>query len=91
MEMKVKEFSQLPLTEQIKCVQGTGRYLHARLKGWCHISLYFMGTFYAEVWLLEHCGSIGMVRTFTSQEQLDPYLKTTSMDKLVQELLVEKK
>ncbi|WP_210462707.1 MULTISPECIES: hypothetical protein [Rufibacter] len=46
-----------------------------------------MGTFYAEVWLLEHCGSIGMIRTFTSQAQLEPYLKTSSMEKLVQELL----
>ncbi|WP_156180686.1 hypothetical protein [Rufibacter radiotolerans] len=87
MEMKVKEFSQLPLTEQIRYMQNSGRYLHARLKGWCHISLYFMGTFYAEVWLLEHCGSIGMVRTFTSQEQLDPYLKTTSMENLLKELV----
>ncbi|WP_207433782.1 hypothetical protein [Sabulibacter ruber] len=46
-----------------------------------------MGTFYAEVWLLEHCGSIGMVRTFTSQEQLDPYLQTTSMENLLKQLV----
>lgn len=87
MEMKVKEFSQLPLTEQIRYVQGSGRYLHARLKGWCHISLYFMGTFYAEVWLLEHCGSIGMVRTFTAQEQLEPYLHTSAMQNLLKDLV----
>jgi len=84
--IEVKEFSQLPLQEQLAYVQESGRYLHARLKGWCHISLYYMGSFYAEVWLLEHCGSIAMVRTFTSQQQLEPYLHTTSMENLLKEL-----
>lgn len=84
--MEVKEFSQLSLQEQVQLVQQQGRYLHSRLKGWCHISLYFMGAFYAEVWLLEHCDSIGMVRAFTSQQQLEPYLKTAAIEKLYQQL-----
>ncbi|WP_066507639.1 hypothetical protein [Rufibacter sp. DG15C] len=85
-DMQVKEFVELPLVEQIKQVQDQGRYLHSRLKGWCHISLYGMGSFYAEVWLLEHCGSIALVRTFTSQKQLDPYLQTTCMENFLKQL-----
>jgi hypothetical protein len=85
-DMQVKEFVELPLVEQIKQVQDQGRYLHSRLKGWCHISLYAMGSFYAEVWLLEHCGSIALVRTFTAQKQLDPYLQTTCMENVLKQL-----
>lgn len=85
--MEVKEFTQLALEEQVQLVQEQGSYLHSRLKGWCHISLYFMGTFYAEVWLLEHCGSIGMVRAFTSQQQLEPYLTTSAIEHLYKQLV----
>ena len=85
--MEVKEFSQMPLREQIQYVQDSGRYLHARLKGWCHISLYYLGSFYVEVWLLEHCGSIALVRTFTDQKQLEPYLHTSSMENVLKELV----
>ncbi len=87
MMIEVQEFGLMPQQEQLAYVQRHGRYLHARLKGWCHISLYYVGSFYVEIWLLEHCDSIALVRTFATQHQLEPYLHTTPMENLLKELV----
>lgn len=72
--LSVREFELLPLTEQIAYIRADGQYLHYRIKGWCKINLYSLGSFYVEIWYLYNLKDIGLIRTYTKTACLDPYL-----------------
>ena len=72
--LSIKEFELLPLPDQMAHIQADGHYLHYRIKGWCKINLYWLGSFYVEVWYLYNLKDIGLIRTYPKATCLDPYL-----------------
>lgn len=72
--LSVKDFESLSLTEQMHCIGTDGHYLHYRIKGWCKINIYWLGSFYVEVWFLYNLKDVGLIRTYTKATCLDPYL-----------------
>ncbi|PSR53560.1 hypothetical protein AHMF7605_08485 [Adhaeribacter arboris] len=72
--LNVKSFESLPVTEQMQYIHSEGHYLHYRIKGWCKINIYWLGSFYAEVWFLYNLKDVGLIRTYTKATCLDPYL-----------------
>lgn len=74
--MSAEEFNQLPPHEQAELALEQGHYLHHRIKGWCKIDLYWLHSFYVEIWFLYDLKSIGLIRALTRYASLDPYADT---------------
>lgn len=80
------EFQALPKEEQEAFVHEYGQYVHYRIKGWCMIHLYLVGAhgplreaFFVEVWYLYDLKSIGLIRSFTSTDCLEPFLQNIKL------------
>lgn len=80
--LRAEDFVVLPKTEQARHVQEHGQLLHARIKGWCKIELYWLrsvrmpfGGYFVEVWLLYDLETVGLIRTFSATKGLNPYLE----------------
>ena len=70
----VSDFELMTLSDKMQLIRQEGHYLHYRIKGWCKINIYWLGSFYAEVWFLYNLKDIGLIRTYTKATCLDPYL-----------------
>ena len=78
--LKLLEFQALPGGEKAAYVLKHGQYIHYRIKGWCKIDLYLVGScqnpagsFYAELWYYYDLKSVGLVRSFPTAPPLEPY------------------
>jgi hypothetical protein len=69
------EFITLPADEQGGYVFGQGTYLASRQEGSYSVNLYYIHSFYCEMWLDQHCPELDFFRTFVSQRCLSPYLE----------------
>ncbi|MFD3003041.1 hypothetical protein ACFS7Z_21935 [Pontibacter toksunensis] len=58
-------------------------FLATRRKEDFIFSLYYMRTFFAEVWYLPGEDRLGMVRGFKSVKQLDPFLDDINLEELL--------
>jgi hypothetical protein len=68
------EFITLPAHEQGGYVFGQGTYLASRQEGCYSVNLYYLHSFYCEMWLEQTCPDLDFFRTFTNQRCLAPYL-----------------
>jgi len=73
------EFITLPVDEQGGYVFGQGTYLASRQEGSYSVNLYYLHSFYCEMWLDQHCPELDFFRTFSSQRCLAPYLNQLTL------------
>lgn len=73
------EFISLPAEEQGGYVFGQGTYLANRQVGSYSVNLYYLNSFYCEMWLDQHCPELDFFRTFDNQRCLAPYLEQLTL------------
>jgi hypothetical protein len=79
MQLNHLEFLTLPTEEQGGYVFSQGTYLASRQEGTYSINLYYLHTFYCELWMDQHSPELDFFRTFTNQRCLYPYLQQLSL------------
>jgi hypothetical protein len=68
------EYNQLSKDEQGTVLWSQGRFLVNRATTSHKINLYALDRFYVEVWLKDGGNEIDRIRSFSSSNQLEPYL-----------------
>jgi len=76
------EYNQLSKDEQGTVLWSQGRFLVNRATSTHKINLYALDRFYVEVWLKHGGNKIDRIRTFSSTNQLEPYLSLINFDDL---------
>ena len=79
MSLTHTEFITLAAEEQGGYVFGQGTYLASRQEGSYCVNLYYLHSFYCEMWLDQHCPELDFFRTFTNQRCLTPYLEPLAL------------
>ncbi|MDX5347834.1 MAG: hypothetical protein LPK19_11365 [Hymenobacteraceae bacterium] len=74
------DIKKLQLPEQATHISTNGCYLHFRVQGWCKIDLYWMGSYYAEIWFLYDLKTVALVRILNEKPPLEPYLETIQLN-----------
>ncbi|PVY38405.1 hypothetical protein C8E01_117105 [Pontibacter virosus] len=83
--MNLYEFNSiLSLNDRAQAVWDEGQFLSNRLDGEYKVCLYYMGDFFAEVWVssCDSDSSICHVRAFKSRRLLEPYLSPIDLSTL---------
>ncbi|RSK46101.1 hypothetical protein [Hymenobacter perfusus] len=68
------QFRALPYEQQGSYIIEHGRYLAHRWHENYGVNLYWVGSFFCEIWLEQDCLEMEQFRSFTSFECLDAYL-----------------
>ncbi|WP_147294237.1 hypothetical protein [Pontibacter diazotrophicus] len=72
--MDLHRFNSLPIERRAELVSQSGRLLTRGRQGCYSKTLYYMGSFFAEMWCSPANNHIVSVRGFTSNDCLEPYL-----------------
>ncbi len=73
--MTLYEFNALNEDQQVETLWEWGEYLMRRAEGRYQLVLYQLHSFYVEVWYQVKDNEISRVRSFSSPDALEPYLK----------------
>lgn len=81
--MTLSQFSCKPISDRTQLVMIHGRLLTVRLDPSNCIFLFYMYSFFVELWYQKTDCSVVMVHGFNSTDLLEPYLVNIDLSKLV--------
>ncbi|RDC64623.1 hypothetical protein [Adhaeribacter pallidiroseus] len=79
----IVQFNRCNQEQKVALVLDQGQFIQIRVSGDYSIVLYAIGKFYAEIWYKTATSKFFMVRGFSNQDMLDPYLETIDLTQLI--------
>jgi hypothetical protein len=84
--MNLYQFKALKLDEQAQCTWDHGILIGFREEGHLHMVLYRIENFYVEIQYHTSENEITFIKSFVSDEPLQPYLEKIDLQKLLKDL-----
>ena len=79
----LKEFNQLNQEQKVALVLDRGIFIQLRVNSNYSIVLYSLDGFFAEIWYKTASAKFFMVRGFSNQDMLEPYLEAIDLSALI--------
>jgi hypothetical protein len=83
--MNLNTFEKLLLEERLQLVWNEGNQLAIRFGRKHNVCLYHLRDFFAEIWYDPQEKNVSMVRAFTSNQCLEPYLNHININQLTEQ------
>jgi len=72
--IKCTEFKMLSQSERLNFIKDMGTLIQKRIKNDVEITLFYCGTFYAEIWKQAEHNAVIKINAFKSRQKLKEYL-----------------
>ena len=87
--MTLTQFNALSRQTQQETVLRSGIFLSERKQGAFRVMLYQLEGFYIEVYFYKQSNVVFWLKSFSSTEELQPYLQQIDLTQLLQDILVK--